>query len=159
MNETIRLNTKNSILIFNLEDENGLTGESLTFDMEGMDLLYNYEECVKQHQLATEWLNNQLLIVDKETDKKGKYILSKNDKKKLDILKEYYQKEEKALDLFLGENGTKKMLNGRKPYLGMFKDISDSLEPILPKLKISLDNIPNRIKEKYSKEKEDNILE
>ena len=64
-----------------------------------------------------------------------------------------------ALDLFLGEGGTKKLLNGRKPYYSMYDDISEMLEPILPKLKLSADSIVEKIKEKYSNTKENDVLE
>ena len=64
-----------------------------------------------------------------------------------------------ALDLFLGEGGTKKLLNGRKPYYSMYDDISEILEPILPKLKLSADSIVKKIKEKYSNTKENDVLE
>ena len=46
-----------------------------------------------------------------------------------------------ALDLFLGQNGTNKLLNGRKPYYSMYEDINDMLVPILPKLKLKADDI------------------
>ena len=65
-----------------------------------------------------------------------------------------------ALDLFLGQNGTNKLLNGRKPYYSMYEDINDMLVPILPKLKLKADDIVNKIKEKYSsKATEKNVLE
>ncbi len=65
-----------------------------------------------------------------------------------------------ALDLFLGQNGTNKLLNGRKPYYSMYEDISEILEPIMPKLKLRADDIVNKIKEKYSNNAtEKNVLE
>ena len=41
----------------------------------------------------------------------------------------------------------------------MYEDISEMLEPILPKLKLRADDIANRIKEKYSNKKETDVLE
>ena len=84
--------------------------------------------------------------------------MTKNQEEQVRIIQEFYKKEEKALDLFLGEGATKKMLNGRKPYLTMFEDISERIAPILPQLKLEYSNIVDKIKSKYS-QKEDNVLE
>ena len=56
----------------------------------------------------------------------------------------------KALDLFLGEGGTEKLLNGRKPYYSMYEDISEILEPVLPLIKERTIDITDKIKQKYS---------
>ena len=98
------------------------------------------------------------MIIDKKEDKKGKFILSWNEEVKLKVVKEFYQREMDSLDLFLGQGGTKKLLNGRNPYYSMYEDISEMLEPILPKLKLRADDIANRIKEKYSNKKETDVL-
>ena len=51
------------------------------------------------------------------------------------------------------------MLNGRKPYYTMYDDINEYLEPILPKLKTSMDTIENKIKSKYKLENiEDDLI-
>jgi len=63
-----------------------------------------------------------------------------------------------ALDLFLGEGGTKKLLNGRKPYYEMYDDINDILEPILPKLQKTAEDIEDRIKQKYSNNSQKEVL-
>ena len=102
---------------------------------------------------------NQCLIIDKKEDVKGKYILSKNEEAKIYALKDFYKKETEALDLFLGKGGTNKLLNGRRPYYGMYEDISKLLEPIMPKLNVRIEDIEKKIKEKYSPKKEDDVLE
>ena len=60
----------------------------------------------------------------------------------------------------MGENGTKKLLNGRNPYYSMYEDINDMLKPILPKLKLRADDIAKKIKDKYSNvnNQEKNVL-
>ena len=52
-----------------------------------------------------------------------------------------------------------KLLNGRKPYYEMYDDISEMLEPILPMLKTSTENIVDKIKGKYGNQKENDVLE
>ena len=70
-----------------------------------------------------------------------------------------YKKEMEALDLFLGKDGTKKLLNGRNPYYSMYEDINEILEPVLPKLKLRADNIIDKVKEKYNDKKEIDVLQ
>ena len=67
----------------------------------------------------------------------------------MQALKQYYKTVEDAMDLFLGKNGTTKIF-GETRYLTMFDDLSEMLEPIMPKLKINLESIEKKIKSKYS---------
>lgn len=151
---------KSNIVKIGIKDENGVdTGEHLEFDMESVDLPLRLNQCEAQHRKNLETLRGQFLVIDKKEDKKGKFILSWKEEEKLKVLQEFYKREMDALDLFLGEGGTKKLLNGRKPYYSMYDDISEMLEPILPKLKLSADSIVEKIKEKYSNTKENDVLE
>ena len=142
---------KDSILRIGIKDSDGNdTGEHLEFDMEDINLALRLNECDEKHRKNLEFLRNQFIIIDKKEDKKGKKILSWKEEEKLKVLQEFYKKEMEALDLFLGENGTKKLLNGRNPYYSMYEDINDMLKPILPKLKLRADDIAKKIKDKYS---------
>ena len=159
-NEFIKLK-KSSILKIGIKDEEGNdTGEHLEFDMEDIELPLRLNECEARHRKNLEFLKMQFVIIDKKEDKKGKFILSWKEEEKLKVLQEFYKREMEALDLFLGQNGTNKLLNGRKPYYSMYEDINDMLVPILPKLKLKADDIANKIKDKYSnKATEKNVLE
>lgn len=152
---------KNNILRFNIKDSTGEeTGNYLEFDLEDIELPLRLNQCEVEHKKNLSYIRNQVTIIDKKEDVKGKYALSRNDKAKYEALKEFYKREISALDLFLGEGGTQKLLNGRNPYYEMFDDISDLLEKyVLPKLDISINNINEKIKNKYSTEKEENTLE
>lgn len=150
---------KDNILRIGIRDAEGKpTGEHLEFDLEDIELPLRLNECEIKHKKNVEYLKNQFTLIDKKEDKKGKFILSSREEEKLKTLKEFYKRETEALDLFLGKDGTKKLLNGRNEYLSMYDDINEMLEPILPKLKIRADDIANKIKEKY-KTKEKNVLE
>ena len=152
---------KDNILRIGIKDiEGNDTGEHLEFDMEDIELPLRLNECEARHRKNLEFLKTQFVIIDKKEDKKGKFILSWKEEEKLKVLQEFYKREMEALDLFLGQNGTNKLLNGRKPYYSMYEDINDMLIPILPKLKLKADDIANKIKEKYSnKSTEKNVLE
>lgn len=152
---------KDSILRIGIKDIDGNdTGEHLEFDMEDINLALRLNECDERHRKNLEFLRNQFIIIDKKEDKKGKKILSWKEEEKLKVLQEFYKREMEALDLFLGENGTKKLLNGRNPYYSMYEDINDILKPILPKLKLRADDIAKKIKDKYSNvnNQEKNVL-
>ena len=140
---------KDNILRIGIKDSLGNdTGEHLEFDLEDINLPLRLNECDEKHRKNLEFLRNQFIIIDKKEDKKGKKILS-------------WKEEEKALDLFLGQGGTRKLLNGRNPYYSMYEDISEILEPIMPKLKLRADDIAKKIKDKYSNanNKDKNVLE
>lgn len=142
---------KSSILKIGIKDSEGNdTGEHLEFDMEDINLPLKLNECDEKHRKNLEFLRNQFIIIDKKEDKKGKKILSWKEEEKLKALNNFYAEEEKALDLFLGQGGTRKLLNGRNPYYSMYEDISEILEPIMPKLKLRVDDIAKKIKDKYS---------
>ena len=142
---------KDTILIIGIKDAKGNdTGEHLEFDMEDIELPLRLNECDTMHRKNLEYLRNQFIIIDKKEDRKGKKFLSWKEEEKLKALKEFYAREMEALDLFLGKDGTKKMLNGRNPYYSMYEDINEMLEPILPKLKLRADDINKKIMEKYS---------
>ena len=159
MKDVIQLK-KDSILRIGIKDSNGVdTGEHLEFDLEDIELPLRLNQCESQHRKNLEFLRNQFVIIDKKEDKKGKYLLTWKEEEKLKVLQEFYKREAEALDLFLGQGGTKKLLNGRNPYYSMYEDISEILEPILPKLQIKMVDITSKIKNKYNGKKETDVLQ
>ena len=153
---------KNNILKIGIKDSDGNdTGEHLEFDLEDINLPLRLNKCDEKHRKNLEFLRNQFVIIDKKEDKKGKKILSWKEEEKLKVLQEFYKREMEALDLFLGQGGTRKLLNGRNPYYSMYEDISEILEPIMPKLKLRADDIAKKIKDKYSNvnNQDKNVLE
>lgn len=142
---------KDNILRIGIRDSEGKpTGEHLEFDLEDIELPLKLNQCNMQHKKNLEYIKNQFIIIDKRQDVKGKQIISKNEEDKLKALKEFYKREMDALDLFLGKNGTKKLLNGRNPYYSMYDDISEIIKPILPKLELRAEDIKNKIVKKYN---------
>ncbi len=158
MDQFIQLK-KDNILRIGIKTSDGVdTGEHLEFDLEDVELPLRLNECNELHKQNLKDLRAKYMFIDKKQDKKGKKILSANQEAKIIALNDFYKKESAALDMFLGENGTLKMLNGRKPYYSMFDEFMQALEPILPLLKQNADKIKDKIISKYST-KEDGILE
>lgn len=145
---------KDDILRVGIKDANGKdTGEHLEFDLEDIELPLRIEEAMEKHKRNMEELQKRKFILDKNKDNK------RNDMETLKLMKEFFAKEEKTLDLFLGKGGTKKMLNGRKYYYTMFDDIIDMLEPIFPLIEERAGKIADKIKNKYGNKEEEEVLE
>jgi hypothetical protein len=147
---------KDNILKIGIKNSEGKeTGEHLEFDLEDIELPLKLNKCESEHSRNVRYVQEQFVIIDKREDKRGKYLLSYNEEEKCKVLSEFYKREMDSLDLFLGQGGTKKLLNGRNPYWNMYNDISEILKPILPLFKKTIDNIPNIIKTKYETKEED----
>ena len=150
---------KNNILKIGIKDTDGKdTGNYLEFDLEDINLGLKLQECQQRHNDNVQNVRRQFIIIDKKEDKKGKKLLSWKEEEKIKVLKQFYKDEADALDLFLGKDGTKKLLNGRNPYWTMYDDINEMLEPILPKLKLSMDDIVGKIKNKYKETGKEDTL-
>lgn len=158
MEEFIELK-KGNLKRFGIKDIDGnVTGNYIEFDMEDIELPLKMNESKMRHRQNVQWIKNEIQIISKKQDSKDKNsLISKNQESQIKALKEFYKKEEEALDLFLGENGTKKLLNGRNPYYGMYEDIDSYLTPIMKELEESANDITSKIKSKYKLESEEVI--
>ena len=153
---------RENVLKLKLKNEMGEdTGEYLEFDLEDIELPLRYQQALEEHKKNYNSLKNQLLIISKKEDHTGKKFLSSNQEAILIALSEFYKKEIKIMDLFLGEGKTQMILDKvmrRKPYLTMFNDIMESIEEVSDLFNVGYSSIEDKIKEKYSKV-EDNVLE
>ena len=154
--EYIKIKERKDIFRLGIIDEYGKivkdqNGEEvcLEFDLADIELPLRYNRCINEINNAKRKLKNQFLIIDKKQDHKGKQLLSKNEETKARAIEEFYKEMEQAMDLFLGQGGTRKYLNGRKPYWTMFEDLSEALKPYLPKMQLTVKDLENRIKDKY----------
>jgi len=143
---------KNDILKLGIKTEDGKdTGEVLEFDLEDIELPLKYQELAEKDKKNKEKLRNQILIIEKRQDVKGKKLLSKNEEDKIKALNDFFNKEVEIYNIFLGENGVQKLLNGRKVGWTTLQEIDEIIEnQIMPHLDISMEKITKKIKEKYS---------
>ena len=146
----IKLN-KDNILRLGIETSDGKdTGEVLEFDLEDIELPLKYQDLLEKDKKNKEHLRNQMLIIDKREDVKGKKLLSKNEEDKIKALNEFFNKEAEIYNIFLGERGVQKLLNGRKIGWTTLQEIDDIIEnQIAPHLNVSMDKITQKVKEKY----------
>lgn len=147
---TIKLN-KDNILRLGIKTAEGVdTGQFLEFDLEDIELPLRYQELLEKDKKNKEYLRNEMVIIDKRQDVKGKKLLSKNEEDKIKAINEFFRKEIEVYNMFLGENGVQKLLNGRKIGWTTLQEIDEIIEKqIAPHIDISMEQITKKIKDKY----------
>lgn len=151
MDNTIKLN-KDNILRLGIQTADGKdTGEVLEFDLEDIELPLRYQELLEKDKKNKEYLRNEMVIIGKREDVKGKKLLSKNEEDKIKAVNEFFRKEVEVYNMFLGENGVQKLLNGRKLGWTTLQEIDEIIETqIAPHLDMSMEKITQKVKDKYS---------
>lgn len=149
-NNTIKLNNSD-VLTLKIQTQDGKdTGECLQFQLDDIELPLRYQELLEKDKKNKEHLRNQMLIIERRQDVKGKKLLSKNEEDKIKALNEFFNKEVEVYNMFLGENGVQKLLNGRRLGWTTLEEIDKIIEEqIQPHLDLSMKNITDKIKEKY----------
>ena len=142
-------------------DSNGVsTGDYLEFQLEDIELPFKYQEIIERLKKSRQNLKNQFTIIEKKQDHKGKKLMSSNEEEKLKALNNFYKEQVEIYNIFLGENGVQKLLNGRKLRWTTLSEIDELIEKqIAPQLDLTMKDITKKIKSKYSNKKEDNVLE
>lgn len=148
---------KDNILRLGIRDAEGNdTGEQLEFDLEDVSLLLKYQEFIEKHKKNITNLENAIKVINKRPDVKGKKLLTKNQEDTNKAVIDFYNKEIETYNIFLGENGVQKLLNGRCVNWSTFADIDEIIDKqILPKMDLSMDNAIDEIVKKYAPEKSD----
>lgn len=167
MEADININSDNYIQLKNddtlrlrIRDEKGNdTGNCLEFNLADIELPLKYQKIIEEDKKNRLDLKNKLAIIERKQDHKGKKLMSANEEAKLKAIIEFYKKETQIYNMFLGENGVEKLLNGRKLSWTTLEEIDKIIEEaILPKLQISADKIKNKIMAKYTN-KESDVIE
>lgn len=146
----IKLN-KDNILRLKIQTNEGIdTGEVLEFQLDDIELPLKYQELLEKSKKNREHLKNQITIIEKRQDVKGKKLLSKNQEDEVKALNDFFNKEKEVYNMFLGDNGVEKLLNGRKMSWTTLKEIDIIIgEQIVPYMKENAKSITEQIKEKY----------
>lgn len=138
------------------------TGNYLEFDLSDIELPLTYQKIIEEDKKNRAYLRNQFTIIDKKEDHKGKKLLSSNEEAKIKAMAEFFKKEKEVYNMFLGENGVEKLLNGRKLTLNTLSEIDEIIEKtILPKMEINTKSVKEKIMSKYSikENKRDDVIE
>ena len=93
----------------------------------------------------------KLSLIEKRPDIKGKKFLSKNEEDKNIAIRDFLNDEVEVYNLFLGENGVQKLLQGRRIGWNTFSEIDEIIDKqILPHLDLGMDAMMSYIKKKYT---------
>lgn len=158
--QKIGLKNENILKLEIVDEKGNSTGEYLEFDLEDIELPFKYQEIIERLKKSRQNLKNQFTIIDKKQDHKGKKLMSFNEEEKLKALNNFYKEQIEIYNIFLGENGVQKLLNGRKMRWTTLSEIDELIEKqIAPQLDLTMENITKKIKSKYSEKKEGNVLE
>ncbi len=147
---TIKLNDSD-VLTLKIETKDGQeTGEVLTFYLEDIELPLKCQEMLEKDKKNRENLRNQLVIIEKRQDIKGKKLLSRNEEDTIRAINDFFKKEVEVLNMFLGDKGVEKLLNGRKLGWTTLDEIIEIIDKqIMPYINVDMDRITNKVKEKY----------
>ena len=158
--EKIGLKNENILKLEIVNEIGESTGNYLEFDLEDITLPFKYQEIIERLKKSRQNLKNQVAIMEKKQDHKGKKLMSSNEEEKLKALNNFYKEQVEIYNIFLGENGVQKLLNGRKLRWTTLSEIDELIEKqIAPQLDLTMKDITKKIKSKYSNKKEDNVLE
>jgi hypothetical protein len=152
---------KDDVLRLGIKDSEGNdTGEHLEFNLSDIELPLRFQELVDKNKKNRQFLKNQFVIIEKREDVKGKKLLSKNEEDKIKAINEFFKKEVEIYNMFLGENGVEKLLNGRKLGWTSLQEIDDIIEKqIMPHIDLTMEKITKKVKEKYgAPEEEQEVL-
>lgn len=155
----IKLRKNEDILRLRIVDEDGNdTGESLVFNLEDIELPIKYQEIIERDKKARTHLKFRLEEIKRTPDKKGKKLLSANEEAQIKATQDFYREEVQIYNMFLGERGVEKLLNGRELSWSTLEEIDEIIEnAILPKLKVSAESIKQKIMKKYEDKRSDVI--
>lgn len=158
MNNFIQLK-KDNILRLGIKTADGKeTGEILEFDLEDIELPLRYQEVMQEDKKNKDYLKNKMLIIDKRKDVKGRKLFSKNEEDKIRAINDFFKKEVEIYNKFLGENGVQKLLNGKKLGWTSLQEIDEIIDKqIYPYISDRMENIAEKIKEKYKNPMGENI--
>lgn len=160
MKNTIKLEEDETLQFEILNKEGNPTGEYLEFNLNDISLPLKYRDLVLKDKENKTNFRKDVMIVNKKQDVKIKGDpLSKNEVEIFELNKKYINKEVEIYNIFLGENGVQKLLNGRPLGWDTFDKIDKLIEtnivPLLNKYSASLEDM---IKNKYSDNKEEELI-
>ena len=150
---TIQLNNNDERLIIKIQDENGNdTGNTLEFNLGDIELPLRYQELLEQDKKNRLYLRNQLAIIEKKEDHKGKKLLSANEEAGIKAMMEFFKKEKDIYDMFLGKGGVDKLLNGRTFTWTSLAEVDEIIsKQIMPLIEQNAKDYKQIIMDRYGK--------
>lgn len=154
---------KDSIFRLGIRDQNGNIKKDnngneicLEIDLEDIEAPLKYSKAEYIANKAKQDLKFQFSVIEKKYKNQSNQnnILSRVNEEKVKATHHFYKKTEEAIDLFLGNEATKKIFGTRR-YWTMWEDLDEMIKPFLPKMQTNFENITNKIKNKYKNQETD----
>ena len=153
---TIKLSKNNLLRLKITTDKGEDTGNYLEFDLEDIGLSLRYQDMLERDNKNKDWLQKEFIIINKREDVKGKKLLSKNEEDKLKAINKFFKEEVEIYNMFLGDNGVQKLLNGKSLGWTSLAEIDDIItNQILPYFEKSIKDIEDKVMEKYGTNKKE----
>ena len=151
--------SKGNLLTIKIKTDEGIdTGETLVFDLEDVELPLKMQEVLERNKKNKQWFKNQVALIQKREDVKGKKLLTKNQEDVIKATKEFIDRTVEAFNLFLGDNGVQKLLVGRTPSIENLFEVEDIVvNQIQPMLDVNMKAIMEKMKVKYGKKEKEDI--
>lgn len=148
----IVLNEDDTLILEIYDKKGNKTGEHLEFDMSDIELPLRYQELIESDRKNRETVRNKILVIEKRQDVPGKNYLTRNQEDEVRALVEFFKKEVEIYNLFLGENGVQKLLNGRKLKWDTLEEIDHIIEEqIKPYIETDTKRVIDKVKKAYGK--------
>ena len=158
MEKDIKLSKNNELVLRITTDDGKPTGEYLSFDLEDIELSLRYQDMIERDKKNIDWLKKELTIISKRQDVKGKKLLSKNQEDRLKAINKFFKEETEIYNMFLGERGVEKLLNGKKIGWTTLAEIDEIItNQILPNFENQVKAIEDKIINKYKLENKEVI--
>lgn len=153
---------KDDIFRIGIKDCDGKdTGDILEFDLSDIELPLRYQEMVEKDKKNRIEMQNKLQILSKKEDVKSDKMFTKNEEEVLHLVKDFFDKEKEVYNMFLGENGVEKLLQGRKLGWTTLNEIDNIIDKyIIPNLDINFEKVTDKIKKVYgyNQSEDDGVL-
>ena len=150
MENEIKLSKSNELRLKIVTDDGKDTNECLIFDLEDIELPLRYQEMIERDKKNKDWLKKEFVIIEKRQDVKGKKLLSKNEEDKIKAMNKFFNEEIEIYNMFLGENGVQKLLNGRKFGWTTLEEIDEIIDKqITPYFSKMAEKLEEKIINKY----------
>lgn len=153
---------KDDIFRIGIKDCEGKdTGDILEFDLSDIELPLRYQEMIEKDKKNRIEMQNKLQIISKKEDVKSSKMFTKNQEEVLHLVKDFFDKEKEVYNMFLGENGVEKLLQGRKLGWTTLNEIDNIIDKfILPNLDINFEKVTDKIKKiyGYNESEDDSVL-
>ena len=158
----VQIKRIDSIKLKLVNEQGEATGEYLYVKVKDVEAPIRLQKLYDDTIKITNEFRDKIKIIEKKQDHeiKGK-IFTANQQAQYEALKEYYKKRVDIYNMFLGENGVQKLLNGQQITWDAFDWLDEVIDKqIVPHIDTTFKGMINKIREKYKVNiKENDVLE